>query len=82
MVRVFALGGVVVALDQFAKAAILRHLAPGVHIDVVPGWLTLTLVMNPGLAFGLWQGPGGQWRQATVGVGLQHDGGEDQWHRH
>jgi len=53
MIRVLALGGVVVALDQITKAVVLSHLQPGVHVDVVSGFANLTLVMNPGLAFGL-----------------------------
>jgi signal peptidase II len=62
MIRVLALGGVVVVLDQVTKAAVLSHLAPGVHIDVVNGFATLTLVMNPGLAFGLLGGVPTGWR--------------------
>ena len=53
MIRVIALAGVVVVLDQLTKAVALAYLAPGVHVHVVPGFVALTLVMNPGLAFGL-----------------------------
>ena len=62
MTRALALGGGVVVLDQLIKAVVLTHLAPGTHIDVVDGCATLTLVMNPGLAFGLLGGVPARWR--------------------
>lgn len=62
MIRVLALGGVVVVLDQVTKAAVLSHLATGVYVDVVNGFATLTLVMNPGLAFGVLGGIPTGWR--------------------
>jgi signal peptidase II len=62
MTRALALGGGVVVLDQLIKAVVLTHLAPGTHIDVVDGFVTLTLVMNPGLAFGLLGGVPAGWR--------------------
>src|SRR5438067_1136484 len=62
MIRVLAVASGVVVLDQITKAAILRHLVPGIHIDVVKGFATITLVMNPGLAFGLLGGVPIGWR--------------------
>ena len=62
MLQILALGGGVVALDQLTKAAVLRHLAPGTHIHIIDGFATLTLVMNPGLAFGLLGGVPTAWR--------------------
>jgi len=62
LIRVLILGGFVIAADQFTKAVVLRHLAPGTHIDIVDGYVTLTLVMNPGLAFGLLGGVPSGWR--------------------
>ena len=62
MGRVLAIGGAVVVLDQLTKAAVLAQLAPGTHVDLVEGFLTLTLVMNPGLAFGLLGGVPTGWR--------------------
>jgi signal peptidase II len=52
-----ALCGVVVALDQAAKAAVEKHLAPGEHVDVI-GASGLTLSHNSGVAFGLAAGGG------------------------
>jgi len=62
MIQVLALGGGVIVLDQITKAVVLSHLAPGTHVDVVDGFVTLTLVMNPGLAFGLLGGVPAGWR--------------------
>jgi signal peptidase II len=62
MLRVLALGGGVVVADQFTKSIVLSHLTTGTHIDVVEGFVTLTLVMNPGLAFGLLGNVPSGWR--------------------
>jgi len=53
MTRVLLLAAVVVVLDQITKAAALAHLLPGHPLVLAERWLSLTLVMNPGLAFGL-----------------------------
>jgi signal peptidase II len=52
-----ALCGLVVALDQGAKAAVEAHLLPGEQVDVL-GPLALTLSYNRGVAFGLAGGGG------------------------
>ncbi len=53
MTRVLLLAGGVVLLDQLTKAVVLTRLMPGVPVPVFDGWLQLTLVLNPGIAFGL-----------------------------
>jgi signal peptidase II len=50
---VAALGGIVLILDQAVKWLALRRLGPGAPVNVVDGFFSLTLVMNPGLAFGM-----------------------------
>lgn len=62
MTRVLVIAGTVVGLDQITKAVALEGLAPGVPLPIVDGWLALTLVMNPGLAFGLLAGVPRGWR--------------------
>jgi signal peptidase II len=52
-----ALCGLVVALDQGAKALIEANLVPGEHLDVL-GPLGFTLAHNSGVAFGLASGGG------------------------
>jgi signal peptidase II len=52
VICVLLLAVAVIVVDQITKAIALAHLAPGVPVDLT-GWLSLTLVMNPGLAFGL-----------------------------
>jgi signal peptidase II len=53
-----ALCGVVVAVDQSAKAAVEANLVPGEHVELI-GPLGLTLVHNRGIAFGLASDGGG-----------------------
>ena len=53
MTLVLLLAAVVVVLDQVTKAVALTHLIPGHPLVLADRWLSLTLVMNPGLAFGL-----------------------------
>jgi signal peptidase II len=62
VLRVLGLVAGVVVLDQLTKVVALAHLVPGAHVDVVHGLLSLTLVMNPGLAFGLLGGVPMGWR--------------------
>ena len=60
--RVVTLAAVVVVLDQITKLIVLDRLSPGVPVAVVQGFVALTLVMNPGLAFGLLSGIPAGWR--------------------
>jgi signal peptidase II len=53
MIRVAVLATVIIVLDQVTKFIVLDRLPPGTRIEVVEGFCALTLVMNPGLAFGL-----------------------------
>jgi signal peptidase II len=62
VVRVVAIAGGVVVVDQIVKLIALDRLAPGIPVDVVPGLIALTLVRNPGLAFGLLAGIPAGWR--------------------
>jgi len=48
----------VVALDQASKALALRALDPGRPVELIDGFLRLTLTSNDGGAFGLFQGFG------------------------
>jgi len=62
MTAVLAVAAVVVALDQIVKVIVLDRLAVGVPIPIIDGFLSFTLVMNPGLAFGLLGGLPTAWR--------------------
>jgi signal peptidase II len=48
-----ALAAAIFVADQITKYVVLGHLRPGVPVPVVDGVFSLTLVMNPGLAFGM-----------------------------
>jgi signal peptidase II len=79
---------VVLVLDQVTKLLALKGLSPGAPVDLVDGFFSLTLVMNPGLAFGMLSSTPTAWRWivallsigalavlATVGVRLLPTGG-------
>jgi signal peptidase II len=61
VIRVLFLAGVIIIIDQITKAIALAHLVPGVPVELTR-WLSLTLVMNTGLAFGLLAGVPPSWR--------------------
>ncbi len=62
MTAVLAVAAVVVALDQIVKVIVLDRLTVGVPVPIIDGFLSFTLVMNPGLAFGLLGGLPTAWR--------------------
>src|SRR6266498_5417626 len=53
MTVVLVIASAVLVLDQITKQVALQGLVPGVPVRLVEGLLSLTLVMNPGLAFGM-----------------------------
>jgi signal peptidase II len=67
---VLLLAGAVVALDQITKAVVLERLPLGVPVTVIDGWLALTLVLNPGLAFGLLGSVPPGWRWVVAALSL------------
>jgi signal peptidase II len=58
-------------VDQLTKLLALARLTPGLPVPVVDGFLSLTLVMNPGLAFGMFSGPSpaGRWLVTLLSLG-------------
>ena len=62
MTAIVVIAGAIVVLDQITKAVVLEHLPSGVAIHLIDGFLSLTLVMNTGLAFGLLGGLPAAWR--------------------
>jgi signal peptidase II len=69
VIRVLLLAVTVIVVDQITKAIALAHLVPGAPVELT-SWLSLTLVMNPGLAFGLLAGVPSSWRWAVGVVSL------------
>jgi signal peptidase II len=57
-----ATAALVLVLDQLTKLVALRGLAPGVPVPVIDGCFSLTLVLNPGLAFGMLSSTPTAWR--------------------
>ena len=62
---------VVLVLDLLTKHLALERLPPGRPVHVVDGFFSLTLVMNPGLAFGMLAGTpaGWRWLVALLSIG-------------
>ena len=61
---------VVLLLDQAAKYWILNYLEAWESVPLLPGWLHLTLVQNPGAAFGLFANWTGLFILVTLAVVL------------
>jgi len=70
MTLVLVLAAVVVVLDQVSKAVALAHLIPGHPLVLAERWLSLTLVMNPGLAFGLLGTVPPAWRWVVAALSI------------
>jgi signal peptidase II len=61
----------VLLLDQLTKLWALQRLLPGMPVPVIDGLFSLTLVLNPGLAFGMLAttSPGWRWLVALLSIG-------------
>jgi signal peptidase II len=65
-----AIGAMILVLDQLTKLIALERLAPGLSIPVVDGFFSLTLVMNPGLAFGMLASTPAGWRWVIAALSV------------
>ena len=70
MTPVLLLAGAIVALDQLTKLVALDRLPLGASMPVIDGFLSLTLVLNPGLAFGLLGTIPTAWRWVVAALSL------------
>ncbi|MBI2203411.1 MAG: signal peptidase II [Candidatus Rokubacteria bacterium] len=70
MIRVAALATTIVVVDQITKFVVLEGLPPGVRLEVVDGLVAFTLVMNPGLAFGLLANLPVAWRWVVAALSI------------
>jgi signal peptidase II len=70
MKAIAVIAAVVLVLDQVTKAMALRLLELGRPVPVIDGFFSLTLVMNPGLAFGMLgqTPPGWRWVVALLSM--------------
>jgi signal peptidase II len=64
------IAGVVLVLDQVTKLIALARLVPGLPVPVIDGLFSLTLVMNPGLAFGMLATTPAAWRWVVAALSL------------
>jgi signal peptidase II len=65
-----ALAALVIVLDLITKHLVLRHFRVGERLELIRGWLDLTLVYNTGAAFSFLAGAGGWPRWFFVGIGI------------
>ncbi len=70
MTVVLVIAGAVLALDRITKLLVLESLAPGAVIVLIDGVVNLTLVRNPGLAFGLLGGVPDRWRWLVMALSV------------
>ncbi len=70
MIRVASLAVTIVVVDQITKLVVLERLPQGVRVEVVDGLLAFTLVMNPGLAFGLLSNLPVAWRWVVAALSI------------
>ena len=56
MIFFYGLVAFVVLIDQLSKFLVLQYLSPQTSVPLIPQVLDLTLVRNPGVAFGLFSG--------------------------
>ncbi len=63
MIPLAGITAVILIADQWTKAWAMARLEPGSPVAVLPGVFNLTLVLNPGVAFGILAGvpPGWRW---------------------
>lgn len=68
--HVAVVASAVLVLDQVTKLLALDRLTPGAPVPLIDGVLSLTLVLNRGLAFGLLAGvpPGWRWVVALLSI--------------
>lgn len=65
-----AIMSLVVLLDQVTKEAVRANFLEGERLAVIPGFFNLTLVFNPGAAFGIFSGLSEGTRQLAVGAAI------------
>ena len=69
MIYLFAVGGMIILLDQVSKLLILHFLPLFSAMEIIPGFFNLVHVRNTGAAFSILAGASSVWRQGLC-VGL------------
>ena len=67
---ILPLAAAIIVADQIAKWWALRDLRFGQSVPVVDGFFSLTLVMNPGLAFGMLADTPPAWRWVVAALSV------------
>jgi signal peptidase II len=61
---------VVLVLDQSTKLLALERLPPGIPVPVADDFFSLTLILNPGLAFGMLSSTPTAWRWMVAALSM------------
>ena len=64
----FLLFLMILVLDQVTKILAYRNLVEGESVEIIPELFNLTLVYNPGAAFGMFSGLPDVWRRVVLSV--------------
>jgi len=56
--RILSVSSLIVIVDRLTKYLLLKNYSEGESVSVIPGIFHLTLVLNSGVAFGLFKGAG------------------------
>ena len=62
MIPLLGIAAVLFVADQLTKSWALGRLDPAHPVVILPGLVDLTLVLNPGVAFGIFAGVPAEWR--------------------
>jgi signal peptidase II len=65
-----AVAALILVLDQVTKLIALERLTPGLPVPIIDGVFSLTLVLNPGLAFGMLSSTPSAWRWLVAALSL------------
>lgn len=68
--KLFLISFFILVLDQVSKELIVRMLSFGQVIEIIPNFFNLTLVYNPGAAFGVFAGLPNPQRNIVLGLVL------------
>jgi signal peptidase II len=58
ILKVLSISSLVVIVDRLTKYLLLKNYSEGESVSVIPGIFHITLVLNSGVAFGLFKGAG------------------------
>lgn len=65
------IAGLTIAADQFTKHLVIAHVPFGGAVEIIPGWVNIVHMRNPGAAFGILAGSEWEFRSLFfIGVSV------------